>query len=201
MDYRVKFLVPSGGFIDMDFGILATPHTRGVPNGIRAGMEWAADNGAYTNKFNPNKFFSWLNRFNDYKNTCLFIVCPDVVGDAKATLKLFDEYIDKFVGWPVAFVAQDGQEHLDFPDTNKWQTLFIGGSTEWKMSRGAINCIKRVQKLGKHIHIGRVNYIRRYQYFANLSGANDFTCDGTRLRYERTKTISEWKSYMNEWRK
>lgn len=192
----MKFLAPTGGFTDTDFGILTSPSSRGIPSGIKAGLEWAADNNAYTKGFSSEKFFSWLEKFNDYKSTCLFVVCPDVVGDAKTTLKMFTEYRPKFDGWPIAFVAQDGQEELEFPPTEQWQTLFVGGTTKWKKSRGAINCIKRAQKLGKHIHIGRVNYMRRYQFFANMIGASEFTCDGSRIRYERTKTIQDWKNYM-----
>jgi hypothetical protein len=137
-----------------------------------------------------------LETLSTYKSTCLFITCPDVIGDAMATLALFKKYTDRFFGWPVAFVAQDGQEGLDFPPLHQWDCLFIGGSTTWKMSEAAIDCIVRARSIGKHIHIGRVNWYQRYKHFASLKDSEHFTCDGTRVRYERTKAIHAWRAYM-----
>jgi hypothetical protein len=190
------YLAPIGGFFDKDFGILATPGMYGIPSGIKDGMKWAADNQAFTKGFNPDKFFPWLEKMSEYKSTCLFVVCPDVVGNAVETLSLFQQYQSSFGGWPVAFVAQDGMENLEFPASQLWQCLFIGGSTVWKMSAAAIDCIHRAQSIGKHIHIGRVNWLRRYEHFASLENSERFTCDGTRTRFERTKAISEWRKYM-----
>lgn len=190
------YLAPIGGFTDTDFGILTTPGTYGIPAGIKAGLMWAADNQVYTKSFDAGVFFTWLDKMRMYKSTCLFVSCPDVVGNATETLALFNRYHSSFTDWPVAFVCQDGQENLDFPPGELWQCLFIGGSTKWKMSAAAIDCIHRAQTLGKHIHIGRVNYYRRYQHFASLENSERFTCDGTRTKYERTKAIKAWRKYM-----
>ena len=192
----MMFLVPTGGLLGSCFGILTSPGHRGIPAGIKSGMIWAADNQAYTKGFMGNEYFEWLDRATEYRDTCLFVACPDVVGNARKTLELFEKWHNRFEGWPVAFVAQDGQENLEFPPSDQWQALFIGGSTIWKMSDGAIECIRRAQKLGKHIHIGRVNYMRRYQHFASLDGSEGFTCDGTRIRFGRDKAIDDWKKYM-----
>ena len=192
----MMFLVPSGGFTDEDFGILTTPGMGGVPEGIKSGMRWAADNEAFTKEFRPGVFFPWLEKLEAYKKTCLFVTCPDVVGDAKKTLDLFYKFSCRLSGWAVALVAQDGQENLIFPPSKDWQALFIGGTTVWKMSNGAIDCIHRAQELGKRVHIGRVNYLRRYTHFASLDGSENFTCDGTRVRFERTTAINQWRKYM-----
>lgn len=192
----MKYLLPIGGFTAADFGLLVTPGHRGVPAGLPAGMPWAADNQAFTQGFDEDVFFPWLAGLEQYRPTCLFVTCPDFIGDARKTLELFARYQPRFFGWPLAFVAQDGQEYLDFPPSDLWQCLFVGGSTVWKMSAGAIECIKRAQALGKRIHIGRVNWFRRYQHFASLEGSEGFTCDGTRTRYERDNTIRAWRKYM-----
>lgn len=189
----MKFLAPIGGFTDSAFGILATPGL-GVPAGIKAGLFWAADNQAFTKGFSPDMFFPWLEKLTPYKSTCLFVACPDKVGDAKATIELYNHWRPYFGSWPVAFVAQDGQENLPFPED--FAALFVGGSTIWKMSDAAIACIQRAQELGKHIHIGRVNWERRYKHFRSLPGSKEFTCDGTRTRYGRDKAIEDWKKYM-----
>lgn len=192
----MKFLVPTGGFVDSRFGIMTHPGHYGISAGIKSGMPWASDNQAFTGKFNALEYATWLKKFEPYRDSCLFVVIPDVVGDANKTLELYAKYRDNpmYDGWPVAFVAQDGQEYLPLPDY--FDTLFIGGTTNWKVSQAAIECIKIAQALGKRIHIGRVNYGKRYNWFAGLPGSEDFTCDGTRVRYEGYKALRQWAQYM-----
>ena len=190
----MKFLIPIGGSIDTSFGILTSPH-HGTTSGIHDGALWAADNGAFTKGFQPQKYFNWLDRMMPYRDECLFVTVPDIVGDAIQTLDNWRHWVRYFDGWSLAFVAQDGQENLSMP--RGFDTLFIGGSTEWKESQGAIDCIKRAQDMRKHIHIGRVNWKRRYNLFNVLDGSIMFTCDGTRTRFDgKDKTLKAWRSYM-----
>ena len=191
----LRFLLPVGGVTDDRFGVLVAPASYGVPAGIVAGMAWAADNQAFTQGFNPGVFFPWLESLLPYRDTCLFVAVPDVVGDPIQTGANYRHWLRYFEGWPVAFVAQDGQEDLPMPDY--YDALFIGGSTRWKESQGAIDCIRRAQQAGKHIHIGRVNWRRRYELFSVLDGSDRFTCDGTRTRYDGTKkAMAAWAGYM-----
>jgi hypothetical protein len=79
------------------------------------------------------------------------------------------------VNHPVALVCQDGQEGHTIP----WDdvaAVFIGGSTEWKMSQHAARIIKAAQLLGKHTHVGRINTPQRFAWF-NEIGVD--TCDGS----------------------
>lgn len=192
----MKFLLPVGGVTDHRFGILTTPSHRGVVQGIKNGMDWAADNEAFTRGFDPERFFPWLSMLLPYRDTCLFVAVPDVVGDATATLKSYWRWFQHFSGWPLAFVAQDGQEDLPFPG-DEWRVLFIGGTTEWKIGPGAEACIRRAQEMGKGIHIGRVNWGRRYSHFRSMPGSDDWTCDGTRQRFEGVdKAMTTWARYM-----
>lgn len=192
----MKFLAPIGGLTDPRFGIMAGPMTKGVPAGIRAGLVWAADNQLFSfGRFNEGKLYEFLEAMEPYHETCLFVVVPDVPGDSEATIELYKYYEPDFFGWPLAFVAQDGQEDRDLPD--RYDTLFVGGTTEWKESGAAVEVIKRAQAAGKHIHIGRVNHGRRYRLFAQLAGSEHFTCDGTRTRFDGVeKTLAAWSSYM-----
>jgi hypothetical protein len=189
----MKFLFPSGG--SHPFGTFINPGIRGIPEGVSNGKPWAADNGAYSG-LNEDKFMAMLTRMEPYKTTCLFVVVPDCVGNAAETLLMFAEWAPKLSGWPLAFVAQDGMEMMPMPDG--FSTLFIGGSTEWKESHNAIECIKWAQAFGKHVHVGRVNYGRRYRLFAQIEGSEEFTCDGTRQRYERNECIKDWLRLQNE---
>ena len=191
----MKFLVPCGGFVNRSFGILTSPAHSSAVAGIKQGMPWAADNECFTKEFNVTRFLDWLERMEPYRDTCLFVAVPDVVGDARATLERWMEMAWQVDAWPVAFVAQDGQEDMPFPES--FDVLFIGGTTKWKMGSGALECIRRGQALGTRIHIGRVNWYKRYRYFAGLPGGEDFTCDGTRQRFEGIDKATEaWATYM-----
>lgn len=189
-------LLPVGGIIDHRFGILTTPSHKGVPIGILEGMDWAADNQAFTVGFDPELFFPWLASMEPYRAKCLFVPPPDVAGDARATIAQFYRWRPCFDGWPCAFVVQDGQENLELPDLQLWSTLFVGGTTEWKLSEAAYSIILAAQQLGKRIHIGRVNWWRRYQHFASMPGSREWTFDGTRTRFDGTqRTLEAWAGY------
>lgn len=93
---------------------------------------------------------------------CLFVVVPDVVGNAQATLHLFDEWwqeVDESCQ-PKALVAQDGMEYLDVP-WGCFDALFIGGSTAWKLSAASADLCREAKARGKWLHMGRVNSRRR----------------------------------------
>lgn len=156
------------GMVD---GQLLTPLTRYANWGGR----FAIDNGAYS-QFNANGFATLLNRNKDKRQNCLFVCVPDVVGDARRTLEIFQHrqaFVPSF--WPLALVAQDGIENLDIP-WGLFSCLFIGGTTAWKDSSAVEPLIKTAQILRKHVHVGRVNTYRRYRRFACL-GCD--TCDGS----------------------
>jgi len=191
----MKFLTPSASAVDDVFGVLTSPYHGSIPVGIKAGLKWAADNNAFTRGFKPNWFFSWLETMEPYKNNCLFVAVPDIVGDAIQTLDNWRHWARYFEGWPLAFVAQDGQENIPMPCY--FDALFVGGSTAWKESQGAIECIQKAQRMGRHVHIGRVNWQRRYNLFRVLNGSDDFTCDGTRPRFDgKDKAHAAWNRYM-----
>lgn len=192
----MKFLWSGGGQVDV-FGHLLTPASRGIPEGVQAGRPWSADNQAFTIGFQERRFYDWLETMEPFWNNCLFVTVPDVVGDCEATLELFKYYEPELWGWPLAFVAQDGQEDRPLPD--RFDCLFVGGSTAWKESQAAVEVIKRAQVLGKHIHVGRVNTKRRYMAFKVLEGSADFTCDGTRQRFDGVgPTLKAFRGWMSQ---
>ena len=195
----MKHLLASGGVTNHAFGILTTPSHKGIPEGVINGMAWAADNEAYTKPFDADIYFHWLYHVMlPYRDKCLFVTVPDCVGNSTETLRLFEEWHPYYQDWITAFVAQDGQDEMEFPDPDLWQVLFIGGTNQFKDSYAAISCIKRAQALGKRIHIGRVNYWQRYQFFSKLEGSDEFTCDGTAHRFITVgKAIKLWSSYAD----
>lgn len=155
---------------------LLTPLTRFKLQ--RPDSPFAIDNGAYA-KFDAPAFLALLEREKARKGQCRFVAVPDVVGSARRTLEVFDRWAHRpeLGGWPLAFVCQDGQEDLELP----WEdvkAIFIGGTTEWKLSKHAAACIKAAKALGHFVHVGRVNTPGRFEYFEKL-GADSI--DGTGL--------------------
>src|SRR5438132_1322729 len=66
-------------------GHLLTPKNRnGMAATLATGLPHACDNGAYRG-FEPERFRRLLKRIAGQPR-CLFVVCPDVVADARATL-------------------------------------------------------------------------------------------------------------------
>lgn len=142
-------------------GHLISPRSRNDPDWfLSAGLPWAADNGAFSG-FDPPAFLRMLDAIQG-KPGCLFVVCPDVVGNAAATLSLFGQWRQTLADrqLPVAYVAQDGQEQLPVP-WDEMDALFIGGSTEFKLGRHAESLTKEARSRGKWAHMGRVNTRRR----------------------------------------
>lgn len=150
-------------------GVLLTPANRNsVASVVRTGLPWGIDNGAFSG-FDPDAFRRLVGRSAGMPRL-LWVVCPDVVGDARGTLELWGVWapVLRSAGVPVAFVLQDGQESLPLPDADCY---FIGGSTEFKLSRSAAGLAEEGKRRGAWVHMGRVNSLRR------LRIAHGFGCD------------------------
>lgn len=130
---------------------------------------WAADNGAFTG-FDADAFIAMLGRL---PRTAKWVAAPDVVGDWRATEVLFAEWSPRIreLGFPVAYVLQDGCERI--PDAD---CLFVGGTTDYKLSRQAATWMREAKRRGMLVHVGRVNSVRRMRW-AYDNGADSI--DGT----------------------
>jgi hypothetical protein len=142
--------------------------------------KFAVDNGVFSGRFDAERFVKWLDKLKPSQHRCLFVVAPDVVGDHAATLARYTEWYPRLRagGWPVAFAAQDGSESDPLPEC---QAVFIGGSTEWKLSPAALSVIHRARAVGVWVHVGRVNTQRRIRHF-QLAGVD--SVDGTCVAFE-----------------
>lgn len=151
-------------------GQLLTPLTRYS----NAGGMFGIDNGAFS-RFDRKSFAGLLERERCNRDRCAFVALPDVVGAARRTLEAFDYWAEQIANWPLALVCQDGVEDLPIP----WVRLgavFIGGSTDWKLSKSAADVIKAAQLMGVYTHVGRVNTPERWERFEQL-GVD--SCDGS----------------------
>lgn len=151
---------------------LLTPLTRF--NLQRPEARFAIDNGAFSG-LNIKAFQSLLAREKHRQSQCIFVAVPDVVGSARRTLELFEHWRHHLTGWPLALVAQDGQQDMPIP-WDQINAVFIGGSTEFKLSKHAEQIVRAAKALGKWVHAGRVNTPGRFEYFKKM-GADSI--DGT----------------------
>ena len=150
---------------------------------------FAIDNGAFA-RFEPDKFRRLLCRCEPARERCLFVATPDVVGSARRTLEMFDIWNPKLEYWPRALVAQDGIEDLPIP-WDQIAAVFIGGSTAWKESSAAADVVRAARIAELHVHVGRVNTIKRFTWFDDL-GAD--TCDGTGVLMRGSRRFHEMLS-------
>lgn len=153
----------------------------GMGNRAPAEGLWAADSGRYNapEKYTDEKYLAWLERHRWAANRCLFATAPDVVGDGYQTLILSVPMFARIqaLGYPVAFVAQDG---IDYIPWYRFDALFIGGTTKFKLSEQVRELCAEAKRRGKFLHMGRVNSYKR------LKIASAFGCDsvdGTKLAF------------------
>ena len=158
------------------------------------GRFWAGDNGAFKGNFNEEAFFDYLTKLIKHQDKCLFIACPDVLADPIKTLEQYGEYSKKIkgMGYKVAFVCQDGQENYDIPECD---AIFIGGTTKWKLGKGADKCIKIAKERGLWVHVGRVNTKKRIVHFA-IRGVD--SVDGTCIAYGPDLNIPNLLRWIKE---
>lgn len=141
----------------------------------REGFLWAADNDAF-NGFDKARWEAMLDKAEGVPG-CLFVACPDSVGDADETFRLYLKYSRRILGrgLPLGYVGQDGAT----PDKIPWNgisALFVGGTTEWKLGTDARTLVDAAHDRDLWVHMGRVNTPGRSDY------ARDIGChsiDGT----------------------
>jgi hypothetical protein len=171
----VKLLV-SGATVDVQaappsrVGVLFVPRDGNDPRNV-PGRVCAADNGAFSG-LDARSFVEMLERLSGFPMQ--FVTAPDVVANAGETLRLFRlwEPMIHALGFPVAFVAQDGIT-VDALPWGSCEAVFIGGTTQFKLSSEADTILAYAAARGKHRHVGRVNSWPRVQHFWGLTDTID----------------------------
>jgi hypothetical protein len=186
------------GVIRSDMPAMVSPVGHRVPP---PGQPWAVDNGRFSRpeQYIDAGYLAWL-RTLPYQDRCLFATAPDVVGDAAATLELSLPMLPRIraLGLPAAFVGQDGLT-IDTTPWDAFDALFIGGTTEWKLSEVAYQLAAEAKRRGKWTHMGRVNSWRRFRAAA---AAGYDSADGTYLRFDPTqkrirgRPIESWTGHV-----
>lgn len=174
--------------------IIATPTSTRDSQWVQ-GVTWCADNGAFSDRWDQDTWWAWLQAKADRADTCAFAVAPDVVGDAAATLDRSLPWMPRIraLGYPVAFVAQDGLEDLPVP-WDEFDVLFIGGTTTWKLGPHPRRLAAEAKARGKRVHMGRVNSYRRLRY-AEAIGCD--SADGTFLTFGPDTNLPRMRAWLH----
>jgi hypothetical protein len=93
-----------------------------------------------------------------------------------------------------AFVIQNGATPDEVP-FDQAEAIFIGGSTEWKLSEAAREIVVEAKHRGLWVHMGRVNSVRRLQI------ASEWGCDsvdGTYLAFAPDTNAHKLVDMMQE---
>ncbi len=190
-----------------DLGFIDTPG-QGFRHVREPGVKWCADNGCFNDaRFDEQRWWKFLQDNAYAVADCAFATAPDVLGDHLATIERSAKWLPKIrsLGYPAAFVAQDGAT----PETLPWDdfdVLFIGGTNKFKLGDGAIALMRAAKERGMWVHVGRVNSRSRYLKFASLKHKTTNgevvdladSCDGTYLIYGPDVNLPKLLSWINE---
>lgn len=176
-------------------GKMVTPLSRSARASVK-GLRWGIDNGCFLqgDRFDAGGYLRWLDKLP--RDGCLFATAPDVVGNAEATLARSRDVLTviRSLGYPAAMVAQDGLERMTVP----WETfdaLFIGGTTDWKLSEASYALIGEAKTRGKHVHCGRVNSWPRFRAMA-MAGCD--SADGTTLAFAPDRNLARLREWIEQ---
>lgn len=172
-------------------GLMCQPRS----NPARSGWLWAADNDCFSEKWTEASWLAWLGQDHP-RSGCLFAVVPDVVADAAATLARFDEYAAavRDLRYPLALAAQNGLEDLDVP-WDRFDCLFIGGTTEWKVGEASRALAAEARSRSKWVHVGRINSDKRFRTWAKAADS----CDGTYVRFGPTINAPKMERWLDNY--
>lgn len=187
----------------MAAGHLGAIITPAQGNRVPPGVRWVADNGCGPGRGGigagypgDGPWLAWVASLDADPALCGFVVAPDVVGDAAATLARSAPFLPaiRAAGYPAAFVAQNGLEDLDVP-WSSFDVLFIGGDTAWKLGPAARGLVAEAFARGKRVHMGRVNSLRRMRYAAAI-GCH--SVDGTFLAFGPDRNLPELLGWVRD---
>lgn len=186
---------------------------------------WAADNGCFSDANRDlTEHLFWLASFRpEARARCLFAVALDVVADPVLTTQRFPQCVEPYrcLGYQVAYVAQNGVEHMTakvpWDDFDVW---FIGGTPEcrechwlapldyqakrcaacahrlieWKVSPASRRLAEVARERGKWVHMGRVNSRDRFRAASSFCDS----ADGTYVAFGPDVNAPKAESWVRE---
>lgn len=181
-----------------DIGFMLTPNMGNKPD--LTSTVWGADTGCYSPSgdkgFDLDRYVAFLRINGKYRITNLFATAPDVVGSATETWERSRTVLPiiRELGYHASLVAQCGI-HVEEIVWDAFDVLFIGGCTPFKLSIETARLCERARSLGKRVHMGRVNSLRR-MYIAAAMGCH--SVDGTYVKFGPSVNIPKLLQWMSK---
>jgi hypothetical protein len=143
-------------------------------------LRYAVDNGAFPAfvkglPWDEAKFLKLLDRIETFERKPDFACCPDIVAGGLKSLEFSLAWMERLPsGYPWYLAVQDGMTEADvLPVVDKFAGLFVGGSSDWKMS-STPTWVRLARQTGKQAHVGRVNTLSRAFTVGKLYKADSF---------------------------
>lgn len=141
---------------------------------------YALDNGAWGchTKGLPFNVEAFKRAMSCVGNNAEWVVIPDIVAQGAASLEFSLSWIEEMTSrFDLCLLpVQDGMTPKQVrPHLSKGVGLFVGGSTEWKLS-SLFEWGVLAKQIGCHLHVARVNTVKRIK-LCQHAGADSF--DGT----------------------
>lgn len=140
------------------------------------GFAYALDNGAWTafQRREPFDVRAFDRAFDRLGAGADFVIAPDVVADADASLALTRAWLPQLSTARLLLISvQDGMRFDDVSElVGPRVGVFMGGSTEWKLAN-LVRWGRWCHERGVYYHVGRVNTARRIALCAE-AGADSF---------------------------
>lgn len=176
-----------------DIGVMLQPGMGNLPE--LQHIPHALDNGAFAGRWDAGDWVEYIVGKRRYRQRCLFVTLPDVVGDCRATWERSLPWVPvvRALGYVPAYVSQDGE--TGWP--NGAGALFIGGTDDWKLSEASYALAAKAKAAGLWVHMGRVNSLQRLR--AATTGLCD-SADGTFVRFgpdRRLPEVYDWLDAVN----
>lgn len=159
-------------------GRLLTPrHYSRADDTAAAGVPWAADNDGFNGVDYP-AFERMLDALAGVPGA-LFVTSPDVFGDGRRTLAELERWapVIRQAGHPAALVTQPGIDDVDAVPWELVDALFVGGEDRYRYGPGPRRIVAEARRRRLHVHVGRVNSVRRIAWAAELDAGS---VDGTK---------------------
>jgi hypothetical protein len=97
--------------------------------------------------------------------------------------------------YPVAFVAQNGAMTNNIP-WDELDCLFIGGDDWFKTAESTFKLAEHAREIGKWIHVGRVNSLKRLKLWRAWADSSD----GTFLAFGPEKNAVRVRGWIDQLR-
>ena len=160
-----------------DIGLMCQPRS-GVLRFITFYPAWAADNGCFAQgqRFNMERWLTWVASLTPYNDACLFAVVSDVLQMSKQCWRARCPSFHAFASLAsLSLSPRTMAGGLPVP-WNAFDVLFIGSTR----CEHAARLVAEAKAPGKGTHMGRVNGLPRRRAAQSI---NCDTADGTNIAF------------------